>query len=143
MSSWRKLPHEVVVGNVYFNGQPFYTTTLESVNRELKTGFDRSTPANAHMWIELPDHTVFDPSFRATLAKRVGRRIKWNELIHIGSTTAAWRGHSLRYAPFLRGLIYYRTVVTPGGDDGPLDALTKLHGEHWQAALDKLNKATP
>lgn len=135
-------PHQIIVGNIYVNGRAYYSTTAESVAAELAAGFDQHHPANAHPWIEFRDGTLLDPCFRATMAKKLGRRIKWNELIQIGTPTSAWLGHSMRYVAFLRGLDYYRKVVTPSNDDGPFHAMTKMHGEHWQASLDELNGAT-
>jgi hypothetical protein len=107
-----KIPHAVTIGNVHFDGRPYFSTTLDTLAAEFSEGYVPSAPANAHCWITLPDGSVLDASLAPSIAHHQERRnepLSFYEAVLIAPHGLTER---LEYTPLLTGFHYHFRVVT-------------------------------
>ncbi|NMV39656.1 hypothetical protein [Ralstonia insidiosa] len=106
-----RIPHAVTIGNVQLDGQPYFTTTLESLAKEFSDGYVGNTPANAHCWLTLADGSILDGSLLPSISHREGasESLSFHDAIFIKRHDFVDR---LEYLPYLTGLHYHFEVVT-------------------------------
>jgi hypothetical protein len=135
-----RVPHQVVVGNVRVAGKPFYQVTPESLQWDMRQGFtSQASAAHAHTWVKLTDGNLVDATIIPTLAKRDGRRVKWNEAIIVGSGRSQWSGLPIEHVPMLEGLDYYLGAVIPQVASNTLEEMTIAFGKSWAKSLAEVN----
>jgi hypothetical protein len=136
----QRVRHQVTVGNVHVGGKPYYEVTPESLARDMEEGFTHATAAaHAHTWITLTDGTVIDGTIIPTLARKLGRRVKWIEAFIADQGLRSWGGHTIEHVPMLYGLDYYRRVVIPQDEDDLASKITGMVAKDWAESLDKVN----
>lgn len=136
-----RIPHAVTIGNVQLDGQPYFTTTLESLAREFSEGYVGNTPANAHCWLTLADGSILDGSLLPSIAHREGASepLSFHDAIYVKRHDFVDR---LKYLPYLTGLHYHFEVVTHEFCDRHFatyaqwvdDYCTCSHRQWWQSA---------
>jgi hypothetical protein len=139
----QRVRHQVTVGNVHVARKPYYEVTRESLARDMEEGFTHAaTAAHAHTWITLTDGTVIDGTIIPTLAKKLGRRVKWIEAFIADQGLRNWGGYPIKHVPMLQGLDYYRRVVIPQGEGDLAGKITVMVAKGWSERLDEVNSAT-
>lgn len=103
-----RIKHVITIGDVQYDGQRYFKTTREILEREMEDGCDSPTNAKAHAWITLENGTIMDMTIKASIAMRTRRKpMKWNEAIFLSTKNNL----NLKHIPIMLGLEYQARAV--------------------------------
>lgn len=102
------IDNAVTIGTVLVDSKPYFTTTEQSLEAELRTGFEPNVAANAHAWLTLDSGQVIDATLLPSIAYHQHRReIEIDEAVYLSNGDGA-----IEYIPMLTGFSYHLRVVT-------------------------------
>jgi hypothetical protein len=105
------IDNAVTIGTVSVNGQPHFSTTRESVERDLREGFKPMAHiTNAHAWLTLDSGQILDPTILPSWAYHdEGRELGLGEAIYLESVTDR---PLIAHEPFITGFSYHLRVLS-------------------------------
>jgi hypothetical protein len=105
------IDNAVTIGTVSVNGQPHFSTTRASVERDLQEGFKPMEHiTNAHAWLTLDSGQILDPTILPSWAHREeGRELGLEEAIYLDGVT---RLPLMVHEPFITGFSYHLRVLS-------------------------------
>ncbi len=104
------IKHSITIGNVNVNGKPYFTTTLESLIKEVEIGYIPLEPANAHAWLTLDSGQILDLTILASITKKnKEEELSVFEAILVSTNCTP---DKLEHIPMLVGFGYHFKVVT-------------------------------
>lgn len=113
------IKHSLTIGNVKVNGKPYFTTTLESLTKEVENGYIPFEPANAHAWLTLDSGQILDLSILASIAnKNKEKELSVFDAILVSKNDTPSK---LEHIPMFTGFGYHFKVVTNQNIDSRFD----------------------
>lgn len=103
------IDHVITIGNVSFDNTPYFSTSIESINNEIKEGFVKEKTANAHAWLTLDTGQILD----LTILQSSNHKYKLDSLsfedsIYLSGVSA---NPNILHEPLLTGFVYHFKVV--------------------------------